>query len=25
MDWRLVGERLIGRGEPLLSLDFLKD
>jgi len=24
MDWRLVGERLIRRGELLLSLDFLK-
>jgi len=25
MDWRLVDERLIRRGELLLSLDFLED
>jgi len=25
MDWRLVDERLIRRGELLLSLDFLDD
>jgi len=25
MDWSLVDERLIRRGELLLSLDFLKD